>query len=238
MTEPTQLEVDDICRLKERIRSEKDWTDKKKREEFERLTKYLLAGIPQEYWYLDWEDFKGDDKPYDITKLYCEHLPEALKAGQGIIFSGEHGTGKTTLTCLIGKHAIDSGYTVKYIPVAKIIDMLMEGFGDRAYKQNLDTILERVEFLLLDDIGKEFQGAKGQLNTMVKLTLDTKLRERVNRNLVTIASTNHNAKTIQEQYGESVLSVIYGSCRFVKVEGGDFRLCRGEKFWQGLETKS
>lgn len=225
------VEVEELKVLKERIFSATK--DKKEaRAEFEQKVKYLTAGLPSIYWDMTWKDFVGDPTARKIVQKYVDIIETAFDCGQGFIFSGPHGTGKTALSCLIGKAAIEKGYTVKYIPIGKILDMIMQSFNDKSYKESLYTVIERVEFLIFDDLGKEYLGVRKQLNPMVQLTLDAMLRERINRQLVTIASTNLTFDAMQSQYGDSVLSILHGCCKFQEVKGSDFRLIKGKQFWE------
>jgi DNA replication protein DnaC len=96
-------------------------------------------------------------------------------------------------------------------------------------------MIERVEFLILDDLGKEYKGVRGQLNPMMTLKLDSLLRERINRNLVTIGTTNYPLNAIKEQYGESVMSVLSGSCKLFEIKGVDYRPIRSFNFWKGIK---
>jgi DNA replication protein DnaC len=228
--EPTPFEIEELNLLKTRLlKTEKD------RPEFELKAKYLLAGIPQSYWDIDGQNFRGDPKAKNLVRLYCDHLKEALEQGQGIIFSGQHGTGKTSLACMIGKEALQQGFTVKYISIAKILDMIIEGFDSKQAKERLDTMIERIEFLILDDLGKEYKGIREQLTPMMNLKLDSLLRERLNRIRVTIGTTNYDVKAIKDRYGDSVMSAIYGSCKIVEVGGYDYRMVKGEKFWEEIK---
>jgi len=226
----TALEAEELKVIKAKILSKKGNAEKN-REEFLEKAKLFQYGIPRAYWDIDWKDFVGDPVAKKKVKKYCSFLKEALECGQGIIFSGSHGTGKTALSVLIAKEAIQQGYTVKYIPVAKIIDMLMQSFDSKSFKENLYIVLERVEVLILDDLGKEYVGVNKQLNPMVQMNFDSILRERLNRNLVTIASTNLRQDEVLHQYGQSVFSVLLGVSKFCEVKGEDFRLIRGKDFW-------
>lgn len=232
----TPLEVEELRLLRDEIMSRKGNKDEL-RAIFEAKSRYIQAGIPKLYWDIGWDDFYGDQDAKKLIQKYCTMLDEAIKVGQGVILSGKHGTGKTSLSCLIAKAAIDKGYTVKYIAVSKIIDMIMHSFDDKEYKANLNTVMERVEFLVLDDLGKEYLGIKKQLNPMVQLNLDSFLRERVNRCRVTIVSTNLELESLKSQYGDSVLSIIYGACRAVEIKGDDFRLLRGKDFWGKIDGR-
>lgn len=204
--------------------------------EFERYAQLLTSGMPKIYWDITWEDFIGDAKAKKLVQQYCEKLKEAFEYGQGIIFCGKHGTGKTALSTFVMKSALEQGFTVKFVSVAKIIDMIMKSFDDRVYRDNMLTMIERIELLVLDDLGKEYLGAKKQLNPLVQLTFDAMLRERVNHRLITIASTNFAPQVVKDQYGDSVFSILYSVGKFVNVTGEDFRIIKSKKFWEALES--
>ena len=231
--EMTQLELEELKIIKRDVFAKKGKQDELQRE-FENKARFLAAGIPKAYWELEWSDFTGDNDAKKFVQKYCERLGDALEHGQGIIFSGSHGTGKTALSTLIGKDAIAKGYTVRYLPVAKILGKILESFNDIELKRNLDTIMERVEVLILDDLGKEYLGVRKQLNPMVQLTFDSMLRERYNRVLTTIISTNLHKATIKNQYGDSMLSILDGSAKYVEIKGPDFRLVRSKEFWESI----
>lgn len=235
IVEMSELDVEALNILRKKIFSRKDVNIEAANREFEWQAQLLQAGLPPVYWDVEWAKFSGDQKAKGLVKKYCDVLPDALEAGQGIIFLGKHGTGKTSLSCLIAKEALRKGYTVKYFPMMKLLDNILKSFDDKEFKEDLATTVERIEFLIFDDLGKEYLGAKKQLNPMVQLTLDAFLRERMNRKLVTIASTNYDKEAIKDQYGDSVLSVLYGACKFVEVKGEDYRLIRGQEFWDKLK---
>jgi len=227
---PTDVEIEELNILKEEIKKRGG-----PRKEFDLKSKYLLASLPYSYWDIGWDEFEGSKDARDFVKLYCDNLGNALKEGQGVILSGLHGTGKTTLSCLIGKAAIEKGFSVRYISIAKILDLIMEGFDSKAAKERLNIMIERVEVLILDDLGKEYKGVRGQLNPMMSLKLDSMLRERINRNLITIGTTNYGKNAIKEKYGDSVMSVLYGCCKTFEVVGQDYRTIRGLNFWENLK---
>lgn len=206
-------------------------------ENYSLYVKYLYSGIPKIYMNINWEDCYIDKTIVGLVKKYINNFKEAFKCGQGIIFTGTNGVGKSTLSCLIAKEAIKLGYSVKYIAVSKIIDYIMSAINDKNNGNNFEKIFSSVDFIILDDLGKEYKGVKGQLNTLVSLKLDMMLRERVNKSLITIGSTNYDEQSLKDIYGESVLSIIYGACKIIEVKGRDFRKIQGKSFWDKLEKE-
>jgi len=234
----TELEVEELNIIKEEVFTGKG-TDDDKRAKLQRAYKYFGASLPKSYWPIKWDDFIGDADAKKFVMAYCKNLDEALKCGQGLLFYGSHGVGKTTLACLVGKDALTQGFTVKYLPFSKLLDWVMSSFDDTSVKVAMNIVLERVEVLILDDIGKEYDGVRKQLNPMVRLRLDSVLRERLNRNRVTIISTNYNLQELNKQYGESVISILYGACKMLAVKGEDYRKGGiGREFWDKVSKNA
>jgi len=233
----TPIELAELKQMKVMIMG-KEGDPKKKQEEFEWKARLLGAGIPHIYWDLELKQYHGDRKAEKIVLTYLEMMEDAFKEGQGILFLGEHGTGKTMLSCIIGKEALRRGYTVKYMGIPSILNEIMVGFGDNEVKERLATVVSRVELFIIDDLGKEYKGVGGKLDSMVNLELDRMLRARVNRGRVTIASTNYKVEQLKKSYGESIFSIIQGYVQFVEVEGVDYRQKEiGVKFRKKLEAR-
>lgn len=229
VVEMTSVEVAELKALKQTVYA-KDGDEAELKKEFEWKAKLLQAGIPAIYWGLGFEHYEGDTKAKAVTKKYVGMIDEAFKEGMGLLFFGKHGTGKTMLSCIIGAEAIKKDYTVKYIGITKVIDGIMAGFSNEQLKERLNTVITRTEFLILDDLGKEYRGIGDKLNPMVRLELDRILRDRVNRGVATIGSTNYGKKEISNAYGDSVFSIFRGNIHFVEVEGPDYREIKGGKF--------
>ena len=124
---PTEIELAELALLKSKIlKKYENNLSIEFKEEFSEKASFLLAGLPEGYWIFDWDNCKADKKIMILLKKYCDNLNKAFDVGQGIILVGEHGTGKTALSCLVGKTALKMGYTVRYISIAKIIDLISQ----------------------------------------------------------------------------------------------------------------
>ena len=233
LVEMTPIEIAELRVLKQKIYS-KDRPQESLKRELRWKAELLRAGIPQIYWPLGLKDFFGDKRAKAIVERYIGMLDEAFKEGQGLLFSGKHGTGKTMLSCVILKEALKKGYTIRYLDTPKILDNIMAGFGDKQIKSRLETIVAGTEFLVIDDFGKEYKGVGDKLMPMVQLEFDRILRMRINRGKVTIGTTNYEKKIIEKVYGDSVCSVFLGHMQVINVAGGDYRAWRGIQFGEKL----
>jgi len=236
----TEVELEELSKLKDEIfrsvtkgtQVDKDNADKI----FWVYAGYIQANLPKIYWDINLKSFKGDKTILKIIEKYISNLNEAYKVGQGLILYGGFGSGKTSLACIVAKEAIAKSYSVRFISMSKILDMINDSFAGKIERDRLDTIIERTEVLILDDLGKEYLGARQQLAPMISLKLDSLFRERINRNKITIVTTNLDAKAIKETYGDSVWSVLNGSCKPYEVKGLDFRIVKNFKFWEKIDA--
>src|ERR671933_1916618 len=64
------------------------------------------------------------------VRRYCRDIAENLDAGRGIWFTGDVGTGKTTLAMLISKAAMEAERTVAIYSLPRLLTMLRETYAD------------------------------------------------------------------------------------------------------------
>ena len=64
------------------------------------------------------------------VRRYCDAIAEQLDAGRGLWFTGDVGTGKTTLAMLISKTAMERDHTVAIYSLPRLLTMLRETFRD------------------------------------------------------------------------------------------------------------
>jgi DNA replication protein DnaC len=91
------------------------------------------------------------------VRLYCDSISEQLKAGRGLWFTGDFGTGKTTLAMLISKTAMETDHTVAIYSLPRLLAMLRETFRDDA-QLSLSQLIDKlcsVDLLHIDDVGAE-----------------------------------------------------------------------------------
>ena len=91
------------------------------------------------------------------VRLYCDSISEQLAAGRGLWFTGDFGTGKTTLAMLISKTAMEADHTVAIYSLPRLLAMLRETFREDAplsLSQLVDQLCS-VDLLHIDDVGAE-----------------------------------------------------------------------------------
>jgi DNA replication protein DnaC len=88
---------------------------------------------------------------------YVRSVSDRIARGQGIWFTGDVGTGKTTLAMLVSKAALETDHTVAIYSLPRLLSVLRETFND-ASRFSLTQFIDRlttVDLLHIDDVGAE-----------------------------------------------------------------------------------
>ncbi len=123
------------------------------------------------------------------VRQYVRSIGERLAAGKGIWFTGDVGTGKTTLAMLISKAAMEADHTVAIYSLPRLLAMLRETYEDGA-RYSLNGLIDRlcsVDLLHIDDVGAEQSSAwvLEQLYTIVNTRYEDGRALLLTTNLVT-----------------------------------------------------
>jgi DNA replication protein DnaC len=151
------------------------------------------------------------------VRQYIRALPDRLDAGRGIWFTGDVGTGKTTLAMLISKATMEADRTVAIYSLPRLLTMLRETFAEGSRRSLSDLIgrLCAVELLHVDDVGAEqtTEWVLEQLYTIVNTRYEDGRALLLTTNLVgTGSDSEHPAAALRRQIGERTVSRIYEMC--------------------------
>lgn len=192
-------------------------------------TSLLLIGIPKTFTNKSLEDFvtTGSTALSDVKKLvksYIDSIDYNFENNKGLFMYGSNGVGKTMLSCIILKEAYRHRYTsrrstfVEYISkYTRVWDAKNSDERDM-FEDELYTYYKSVEFLVLEEVGKEID------SKVAAPILEDLLRHREDHGLVTIICTNLNIKLMTERYGESCISLLRGNTTPVMIECSDKRV--------------
>lgn len=224
----------------------------------------LKCGILEEYHDKGFEDFYGHpekwkelepliqewnfqhpDKPIQLNyeegrKLlekiarYVRNIENARKKGISLLLAGSNGTGKTLLAVSVLKKAIARGFTGQMTSLGGIIQLYTEGWSDPEKRELFDRRIRNVDFLLIDDVGKEYQAKNSDLT---EIMFDNLIRYRVFRRKPFILTTNTSPVDLRNRYGNSLMSLLEGKTLKLQVVGEDYRkLIQSKQIWQILES--
>lgn len=113
--------------------------------------------IPKKFQHVGfdrWPVTEMDPAVVRQVRSYCLRIDEMIDKGQGLWFSGERGTGKTTLAMLISQHALRAHRSVAIYTAPRLLAEIRNTFEDDA-KQSYDQLMDRlraVELLHIEDL--------------------------------------------------------------------------------------
>lgn len=195
----------------------------------ERLRKERMEEIKKkvrEYAFTDGEmkDFtfdKDDKKNKTVTEMaqrYVSYFRTNLKDGNGIMFYGSVGTGKTFMAGCIVNALLNKGYSCLVTSFARITNTLSGMYEGK--QQYLDDLV-KYDLLVIDDLASERDTE--YMNEVVFNIID--MRYKTKRPL--IITTNLTRKDLEEPENvgkQRIYSRLLDMCYPVEVDGVDRRI--------------
>jgi DNA replication protein DnaC len=142
------------------------------------------------------------------VRAYVQSIRERLAEGQGMWFTGDVGTGKTTLAMLVSKAAMEADRTVAIYSLPRLLGMLRDSYDDDA-AYSLNELIDRlcsVDLLHIDDVGAE------QSSPWVLEQLYTIVNTRYEDGRALLLTTNLGREELIQQIGLRTVSRIYEIC--------------------------
>jgi DNA replication protein DnaC len=142
------------------------------------------------------------------VRRYVADVRGRLDEGRGLWFTGDVGTGKTTLAMLVSKAAMQADRTVAIYSLPRLLGMLRDSYDeDAAY--SLNELIDRlcsVDLLHIDDVGAE------QSSAWVLEQLYTIVNTRYEDGKALLLTTNLDHDELTAQIGERTVSRLYEMC--------------------------
>ena len=192
-------------------------------------TSLLLIGVPKTFINKSLADFvtRGSSALSDVKKLvksYIDSIDDNSENNKGLFMYGSNGVGKTMLSCIILKEAYRHRYTSRRTTFVEYINKYTRVWDAKnsderdMLEDELYTYYKSVEFLVLEEVGKEID------SKVAAPIFEDLLRYREDHGLVTIICTNLSIKLMTERYGESCISLLRGNTTPVMIECSDKRV--------------
>jgi len=142
----------------------------------------------------------------DFTRRYLEN-----RHTDGLLLTGQVGSGKTFLACCIANALLVRGKTVLFIVVPDLLDQIKATYDAKnensvTESELLDTARE-VPLLILDDLGAH------NYTEWTRNKIFNIINHRLNYLLPTIITTNINLEDLEQYLGDRTTSRIFQMCR-------------------------
>lgn len=192
--------------------------------------------IGSRYFEAELEDLADPEiTPYgEKVRRYCERIRKFKTKGVGLFLWGDNSRGKSHVAAVVLKEARRVGFSGLLISPRHYIDgqITKEWFDEET---TLAQRAEEVDFLVLDDMGKEYVKKSGS-SGWSESNLEYLWRERSKHNRVTLVTTNLTDKLMKERYGKSIFQLVLETLVPLNVKGKNFRVAEHKRLRNMLES--
>lgn len=179
---------------------------------------YLGAGILEKWHPKQWSDYVGDEEAGRLVREYLADFPARQAQGEGILFWGPNGVGKTLLMNLLLKDLLHQRVRVQVVSFSTVVREFTRNWRGEG---NWNRLL-KAQVLGIEELDKSFKASAVSLD-LVQSALDALLRYRVQRLRPTIATTNLDPGHFEQAFGKSIASLFQEIGKVVHVDGADYR---------------
>lgn len=179
------------------------------------FARYLLAGIPEQYMRLDWDDYEGSVEARDFVDKYLAKWQAYRENGFGVEFGGPKlGIGKTFAATHIGKEMVKKRQKVYFVPFVEMVAAF-----ERENAEALEEKIRWTPYVILDDIMPPT--SERQAN-FYHTRFEAMIRHRTNYNLPTMITTNLTTEQLDKYYPRTY-SLLAAKQKRIDMDGKDFR---------------
>jgi DNA replication protein DnaC len=143
------------------------------------------------------------------VRQYVRSVGDQLDAGRGLWFTGDVGTGKTTLAYLISTAAMEAGRTVAIYSLPRLLARIRRTYDSDPGEESYLAFFERltaVDLLHIDDLGAE------KRSDWVLEQLYALIDERYVSKRAVVVTTNLDQHELEEQIGPRTVSRLVEIC--------------------------
>jgi DNA replication protein DnaC len=191
------------------------------------VSRRLGSGIPKRFRGVSFDRKPICDlDPYVLrhVRAFVSQIDVNMKAGRGLWFYGDVGTGKTSLAMLVSRSALEAGHSVAIYSVPRLLAEIKDTY-DRDSGDSYMQLFRRlcsVELLQLDDLGTE-RSTEWVLEQLYSI-----VNERWQNQLSIIVTTNLGDEDLRQQLGARTVSRLVEICDDpIPLMGHDLRKTAG-----------
>lgn len=186
---------------------------------------YLHCGIKTGWHEKGLPDFTNDEKALSAVRKYLKDSKEMSHNGLGLYLWGANGTGKSHLMNCAFKELISKGHRVRIYSMDEIVDKFTSSWYSNADKWELDDILRHIDFLGIDEFGKNVDKDDNPvyLPDLVKRVMESVIRFRVQMHKPIWFASNTDPKFVKDVFSEDIASLLREAVVSICVRGDDYR---------------
>jgi len=205
--------------------------DIKNREHFRSLDPedFDRMNVGRKFWDASLDQIDDSHKYKEKIVSYIDNLGDKLCTGEGFLFWGERGTGKTATAVILAKAAVSYNHTFTRLinraymtTTTNAVDIMWGDSWDA--KDDFIDLIQTADLFILDDLGMEKE------NSSVANAVENIIRMRLNSGKSLIVTTNLTNSRIDIRYGETFMRLLFdGECEPVEF-AVDWRARNVKKF--------
>ena len=166
----------------------------------------------------------GTEKALQTAREFVNSFKDRLAAGEGFVFIGEYGNGKSHLAAATVHELINRGFTASYQVTPELLKRVratFNGSGQRETEAGILEVLQGVKCLVLDDLGaqKQTEWAEEFLYTVI----DHRYRRRLPTIITSNCSGVDGEKSLTEALGGRAVDRILERCAIIRVTASGYR---------------
>jgi DNA replication protein DnaC len=211
-----------------------------------RIQLYNNARIPGKFagrWIDDLEDTHKSQR--EVKYALLKHRDSYSPGDPGFLLWGEPGIGKTHLMCgLLAYLTLERGISGRYIDIMQLMMELKRAWAQGGWESDVISPLLAAHVLVIDELGK------GRNSDFELAILDQLISSRYNAGRTLHCTSNYLPEgeedahgqqagksemhlpptNLKDRVGERIFSRLNEMCRFVRVQGTDYRRRKQRRF--------
>ncbi|WP_181213240.1 ATP-binding protein [Mesobacillus zeae] len=170
------------------------------------------------------ENYKPQSETQQAALKQSQEYVESFDSRKRLLLQGKPGIGKSHLAASIVKELIKQKHTGIFISVPRLMTELKATYNRNSTVTEIEllTALQKVDLLVMDDLGIDREGLTDKAATWAKGKVYEIIDSRVGKS--TVYTTNFTGKELMHMYGERDFSRMFQDCKAVKMDGKNYRL--------------
>ncbi|PFG13049.1 ATP-binding protein [Bacillus sp. es.036] len=171
------------------------------------------------------ENYEPTNKQLIDAKETVEEFVKEFKSSnpENLLLAGSYGTGKSHLSYAAVRALLDKGYSGLFLSVPKLLTKIKDTYNSHSEFSEAELLeaVEKVDLLVLDDIGTEYTNAKNKNDNWTQTKLFEVMDSRAGKH--TIFTTNLSSDELSKKVNERNFSRMMDGTTVLKMTGKDYR---------------